>query len=220
MKNSVDSTGKSNRVLVSSLKGSARAKQTSYSGQSSTTDDTLRNKSSLGDVQSRRNRLQQSHTNSNSFSLENILFEGLLSEGICDPNQTRVARRTLSFEDLSAIKKELNEGCRDAYDESDQIVYYNDARRSATPLSNDGSTSKLIESSDHLMVKSHTAPSLSTYAGTVGRMNCNALSKNDILALWRTSERKLLAQMQNHIDDKRALEEQVARLHKMLQKPP
>ena len=70
-------------------------------------------------AQRRRQTFQRGHINcSTSFSLENILFEGLLSEGISDRNkQCRNKRRILSFEDLSAIKKELSESSNDAYDE-------------------------------------------------------------------------------------------------------
>ncbi|KPM11230.1 hypothetical protein QR98_0098000 [Sarcoptes scabiei] len=84
-------------------------------------------------AKSRREKLARNPLNhSQSFSLESIFFEGLLSEGLSDRNERRrkwkARRRILSFEDLPAIKKELSESSQEDYGvdlmESEQYKQY------------------------------------------------------------------------------------------------
>src|SRR5699024_7489554 len=114
----------------------------------------------------------KSHLSSTSFSLENIFFEGLLSEGISDRRKEGVKpRRILSFEDLPAIKKELSESSNDGngtydgygYDQSSRIT---PPKMYASDTTTRGYPSYKANGHQYRMPKSTTTPSsLSTTTG-------------------------------------------------------
>ena len=187
----------------------------------------------------RRAALKKSHLYSTSFSLENIFFEGLLSEGISDPRKEPVKRRRiLSFEDLPAIKKELSESSNDGNGAYDSYGYDEPSRITPPKMYASDTSSKMINGNKYRMPKSTTTPSSlgatpsqstavprpSSSAiqlmDRIGNRNLGSLSRNDILSLWRTSERELMNQLQDSIEQKRALEQKVELLQRMLKKPP
>lgn len=172
-------------------------------------------------LKKKRETFQGSNTSSTSFSLENIYFEGgLLSEGVSGPaKQKRDKRRILSFEDLSEIKKELSESSNDGCDN----CYY---ETTTGPADDYSEKEELFK---NRMVKSSTTPTTLT-ASTVPAHSSSTpqhmdkhfqnLSRNDIISLWRSSEKDLLNRLQDTIQQKRALEQKVAVLQRMLLKPP
>uniref|UniRef100_A0A6P6Y7P3 Uncharacterized protein LOC113795036 n=1 Tax=Dermatophagoides pteronyssinus TaxID=6956 RepID=A0A6P6Y7P3_DERPT len=163
----------------------------------------------------RRQKLLQSKQTSQSFSLENIYFEGLLSEGICDPEQKRQysrKRRILSFEDLPAIKKELSESSQEgefsgsggySMIESEQYRHY---------------TTKSTSKKPTRKTKLKNLPSTST--AMIDHPSIERLSKNEIINLWNSSEKQLLNRLTVTIQKNHILEEKLQLLQQMLKKPP
>lgn len=254
--------GAANRKLVSNLKNvdprhKPTAKHDLSFSFSNETDDSGRayRKDSSEETKHRREALRKSHLSSNSFSLENIFFEGLLSEGVSDPKKeiTR-RRRILSFEDLPAIKKELSESSNDGNGTYHEFGFEDPARitppamyatDTTTTTTTSFAGSRMTNGHKCHIPKSTTTPcSLASSAveegsttGTgsarpastsainvmmnrITNRQLGALSSGDILALWRTSERELMDRLQDSIEQKRALEEKVALLQRMLRKPP
>ncbi|XP_075679990.1 LOW QUALITY PROTEIN: uncharacterized protein LOC113796915 [Dermatophagoides pteronyssinus] len=166
----------------------------------------------------RRQKLLQSKQTSQSFSLENIYFEGLLSEGICDPEQKRQysrKRRILSFEDLPAIKKELSESSQEgefsgsggySMIESEQYRHY--------------TTKSLSSKKPTRKTKLKNLPSTSTAAAMIDHSSIERLSKNEIINLWNSSEKQLLNRLTVTIQKNHILEEKLQLLQQMLKKPP
>ena len=130
-KHKINQSGhQANRKLISNLKNTEtsiiHAKRNELSSSySNETDDSgervagehLYRSSDTEQTKHRQKTLKKSNLNSTSFSLENIFFEGLLSEGVSGPSMKESTsgqrRRILSFEDLPAIKKELSESSND-----------------------------------------------------------------------------------------------------------
>lgn len=234
------------RTSTSSSTGHGILPSSSFSGESLGLEEpshSTRRRSSSADR--RRRTLQASHKGSASFSLENIFFEGLMSEGITDRSQRALAsqqghhhrRRTLSFEDLSAIKKELSESSNEpdpaiASGQAGSQYYMSGgelARRSCTPPSDYSmkpTTSGAIRGRvGGDMPRSATTPALAaalarsgvpTFAYSVGRMNSSNLSRSTILNLWREGESELLGRLEASLEERRKLEALVVKLQKKL----
>nr|XP_046909158.1 glutamate receptor ionotropic, NMDA 2B-like isoform X1 [Dermatophagoides farinae] len=188
----------------------------------SSSSSTQRHSKQMETVQSRRKKLLQTHTHSTSFSLENICFEGILSEGISDQNEKRKnfrRRRILSFEDLPAIKKELSESSQegDHYSmiESEQYRHY--TTKSIRPIRK----SKLKSLRHQTMTTSLSSSSSAAAAVAAARsIDIGRLSRNEILNLWNSSEKELLNRLEMTIQQNRVLEEKIKLLQRMLKKPP
>ncbi|XP_075590916.1 uncharacterized protein LOC124490664 [Dermatophagoides farinae] len=188
----------------------------------SSSSSTQRHSKQMETVQSRRKKLLQTHTHSTSFSLENICFEGILSEGISDQNEKRKnfrRRRILSFEDLPAIKKELSESSQegDHYSmiESEQYRHY--TTKSIRPIRK----SKLKSLRHQTMTTSLSSSSSAAAAAAAARsIDIGRLSRNEILNLWNSSEKELLNRLEMTIQQNRVLEEKIKLLQRMLKKPP
>lgn len=170
----------------------------------------------------RKKLMESSHTSSHSLSLEDIFFEGLLSEGISDPNEKRKRlplRRTISFEDLPAVKKELSESSQEDYVdglvESEQYCQYTLKTASKPKQSVDSRSKHKLKTNRNL----HQS-SLPTNSAAIAAERYMKLSKNDIINLWKSSEYELLNRLDNVMQQNRALEEKLTRLEGMLMKPP
>ncbi|OTF81907.1 hypothetical protein BLA29_005876 [Euroglyphus maynei] len=175
----------------------------------------------LETAQSRRRKLLQNH-NSTSFSLENIYFEGILSEGICDPKEKQKysqRRRILSFEDLPAIKKELSESSQEgdySMVESEQYRHYTTAAASkSTRLARKAKLKALRQ-----QASTSTTTTSSSFGKSIDHSSYARLSRNEILNLWNSSEKELLNRLDKTIQQNRALEEKIELLQRMLEKPP
>ena len=133
-----------------------------------------------------------------SFSLENVSYSS-------SPDTTSVnkyfdkkvlnKRKNWSYEDLDAIKKELNEPMSPSERYNSSLMLFDFIPKK---------TSVIISSPRHL----------------IDDLRLVSMTKEDILAMWRSSERELLNQLQDALQQKRALEEKVALLQRMLMKPP
>lgn len=244
------------RKLVSKLKknslpDSKRRMLDISSSYSFETDDSARPSEPDTAARDRRANLRASHLNSTSLSLENICYEGVFSEGISRKREgAKLTRRTCSFEDLPAIKKELSESSNESggngadegfgYDEeanariSPPKMYANETTPTAAASSYGA---KLSNGQQYRMSKSTTTPGgLSTGQATVAlprsslsatqlmdRMsatNLNRFSHTDLLNMWRSSEREMLKELDSVLEQKRALEQKVALLQRMMKKPP
>ncbi|KAI2809655.1 Glutamate receptor ionotropic, NMDA 3A [Blomia tropicalis] len=162
-------------------------------------------------IKRRREALRKCHLSSNSFSLEDIFFQGLLSEGVNGPKKSfpKCGRRILSFEDLPAIKKELSESSNDHYDGN-----------SPYDLSLERPSSRTSTTRGRIS-KATTVPfDLSHHRHRPIDHNVSGLSRNDILSLWQASERELMLRLEESIEQRRVLEEKIALLQRTLMKPP
>lgn len=177
----------------------------------------------------RKKLLEISHTSSHSLSLEDIFFEGLLSEGISDPNEKRKRlplRRTISFEDLPAVKKELSESSQEDYvdglAESEQYCQYTLKTTSKPKKATNRQLLAVDSRSKHKLKTNRNLhqSSLPADSAAIAAERYMKLSKNDIINLWKSSEYELLNRLDNVMQQNRALEEKLTRLEGMLMKPP
>lgn len=170
-----------------------------------------------------------------------------MSEGITDRSQRalqqeqghRHHRRTLSFEDLSAIKKELSESSNEQDTAAASMPtgpgsqYYVPGggelgRRSGTPPSDYSmvaTTSGAATRARGVMSRSATTPALAsalarsgvpTFVHSVGRIGSSNLSRSTILNLWREGESELLSRLEASLEERRKLEALVVKLQKKL----
>lgn len=101
--------------------------------------------------------------------------------------------RTWSFDDLTLLKKQLHQPS--PYDQAN-------GNYECVPKR----TTVIIPSPRHLSV--------------IETLKIGSMSKEDIISMWKSSERDLLNKLQDVLQQKRALEEKVALLQRMLMKPP
>lgn len=136
---------------------------------------------------------------STSFSLENVSYGAPLdtTNKYYDRKKVLHKRKTWSYDDLATIKKELNEPM--------------------SPSDRDHSSLMLFE---FIPKKSSVIIPSPRHKNLIENLRLSSMSKDDILAMWRSSERELLNQLQDALQQKRALEEKVALLQRMLMKPP
>ncbi len=139
---------------------------------------------------------------STSFSLENVSYgvsplDTSMTNKYYDRKRVLHKRKTWSYDDLAAIKKELNEPM--------------------SPSDRDHSSLMLFE---FIPKKSSVIIPSPRHKNLIENLRLSSMSKDDILAMWRSSERELLNQLQDALQQKRALEEKVALLQRMLMKPP
>lgn len=162
--------------------------------------------SSLSSLGSPSDHTDEQHTmrmqGTISVSLEDVSLPGDSECGVgmrrresdADANRTP---RTWSFDDLSLIKRQL----------------------SLPPLS-PSELDKMALMSDSTSPRASLLWSSTPHASLIDSVTVSAISKEDIVSLWRASERELLSNLQEVYQQKRALEQRVALLQKMLLKPP
>lgn len=133
-----------------------------------------------------------------SFSLENLSFSSTPDSSIINKFYDKKVlnkQKTWSYDDLDAIKKELNEPMSPSDRNHSSLMLFDFIPKK---------TSVIIASPRHL----------------IDNLRLASMTKEDILSIWRSSERELLNQLQEALQQKRALEEKVALLQRMLMKPP
>ncbi|CAG2162867.1 unnamed protein product [Oppiella nova] len=133
-----------------------------------------------------------------SFSLENVSYPSIPDTTLTnkyDDRKTQNKRKMWSFDDLDAIKRELNEPM--------------------SPCDRNHSSLMLFE-----FIPKKSSVIMSSPRHRIDSLRLASMSKEDVLAMWRSSERELLNQLQEALQQKRALEERVALLQRMLMKPP
>ncbi|RWS08463.1 glutamate receptor ionotropic: NMDA 3A-like protein, partial [Dinothrombium tinctorium] len=135
-----------------------------------------------------------------SVSLEEIALPGDSGSGVGlivrKNSSTNInTPRTWSFDDLSTLKKQLSIPSSPTENDKLSLIYSQSPRASV-----------IIPSPRHTTV--------------FDNLKLNTMSKEDIISLWRTSEREILNSLQDALQQKRALEEKVAILQRMLTKPP
>ncbi|XP_054162601.1 glutamate receptor ionotropic, NMDA 3A-like [Oppia nitens] len=127
-----------------------------------------------------------------SFSLENVSFI-TTPEKQMDKSKTR--RKMWSFDDLDAIKREL--------------------REPVSPHQRNHSSLLLFE-----LIPKKNSVIIASPRHRIDNLRLSSMTKEDVLSMWRSSERELLNHLQEALHQKRALEERVALLQRMLMKPP
>lgn len=134
---------------------------------------------------------------SNSFSLENVSFSPSVDTNITNRFDKKflTKRKTWSYDDLDAIKRELSEPM--------------------SPYERYHSSLMLFD-----FIPKKTSVILASPRHRIDQLRLTSMTKDDILAMWRSSERELLNRLQETLQQKRALEEKVALLQRMLMKPP
>ena len=122
-----------------------------------------------------------------------------LEKSLSDPRKAK----TWSFDDLDVLKKQLNE-------------------ENVTPSDRDHSSTMLYDFGLAPLAPPKKTVMLSSprHLTIFDDLKLSSLTKDDIISMWRSSERELLNQLQDAFQQKRALEEKVALLQRMLMKPP
>lgn len=135
-----------------------------------------------------------------SISLEDVALPGDSGSGIGtirrrDIHAESRTPKTWSFDDLSVIKKQLSMPPSPTDHDRISLMYSQSPRNSV-----------IMPSPRHHSV--------------IDNLKLYTMTKEDIVSLWRSSERELLNNLQDALQQKRALEERVATLQRMLTKPP
>ena len=133
-----------------------------------------------------------------SFSLENVSFSSSPDTSAVDKLSNKkvfTKSKSWSYDDLEAIKRELSEPITTSDKYLSSLMLFDFIPKK---------TSVIISSPRHL----------------IDDLRLSSMTKEDVLAMWRSSERELLNQLQEALQQKRALEEKVALLQRMLMKPP
>lgn len=137
-----------------------------------------------------------------SISLEDVALPGDSGSGFGSirrrdsDSDMRTPKSWSSFDDLSVIKRELSEPMSPVHDQARIEILECIPKR----------TSVIIQSPRHRSV--------------IEGLRLTSMTKDDVVSMWRTSERELLSELHNLNQQKRALEEKVALLQRMLMKPP
>ncbi|XP_053206425.1 uncharacterized protein LOC128390693 isoform X2 [Panonychus citri] len=138
-----------------------------------------------------------------SISLEDIALPGDSGCGLGGNNRRKYFGlnemnliKTWSFDDLSILKQQLSYPANSPIEQDKMTLLYSQSPRA----------SMIIQSPRHTSM--------------VDSVKIQSMSKEDIISLWRSSERELLNNLQDALQQKKALEERLAVLTRILMKPP